>query len=97
MNEAFENILGEAPALRRYAEEADYEVAIERMVRAYGAASSGERVMIAAALSLLPEAWLPDHIKAPPFRLSDAGSLDADNTHALLEAIAIQAGHPGLV
>jgi hypothetical protein len=67
------------------------------MVRAYGAASSGERVMIAAALSLVPEAWLPDHIKAPGFRLCDAGSLDSGNTQVLLQAIAIQAGHPGLV
>lgn len=63
------------------------------LLREYATASSGARTMIAAAISLLPGGLLPDGVKIPPFRLNDVSSLDGENTRALLEAIAIQAGH----
>lgn len=55
--------------------------------------------MIAAALSLIPEAWVEEcladlSLQIPPLRLCDFSVLDRSNLRSLLEAIAIEADHP---
>ncbi len=87
MNKAYLHMINNAPSLAQFADDPDPE----RLVRRLGTASSGESVMIAAALSLVPDTWLPDSAGKVPFRLNDVGSLDAGNTRAMLEAVAIQA------
>lgn len=89
MNKPYLHMINNAPSLAEFADDPDPE----RLVRRLGTASSGEKVMIAAALSFVPEAWLSDSAGKVPFRLNDAGSLDGGNTRALLEAVAIQASH----
>lgn len=66
----------------------------ERLVRRLGTASGGESVMIRAALSLLPQGWLPESAAEVEFRLEDVARLDGNNTRALLEVIALKAQHP---
>jgi hypothetical protein len=122
MTPAFLHLLTSAHSLQKHRRDAvppvaspggkvmpDPEAAIASMVRHYPVASSGERIMISAALSLIPKPWLEEvyedigvnHPSTPlplpvpaELRLSGIGSLDAGNTRALIEAIAIVAGHP---
>lgn len=85
---SFYHIVRMSPVLRHL--EPDPAALVGRLPTA----SSGETTMIRAALSLIPASWLrQDGIEPEPFRLEDIGGLDANNTRALLEAIAIQAGH----
>lgn len=89
MTKSYLHLINTAHSLARFADDPDPE----RLVAALGYASSGESVMIRAALSLIPRGWLPPAAQDLPLRLSDV-SCDAGNCRALLEAIALEAGHP---
>lgn len=99
MTRAFEHFIEHAHSLSQFREIPE-EGRIPAMRRRLGTASSGERAVILAALSLLPDTWVEDVLgqdavaELPVFRLNDTYPLDADNTRALVEAIAIQTQHP---
>lgn len=99
MTRAFNHLVDHAHSLSDFRNQEDSD-RIPAMLRQLRVASSGERVMILAAFSLLPTAWLKGVVdedtarEIPPLRLSDASPLDADNTKALVEAIALHTGHP---
>jgi hypothetical protein len=96
MTPALDHLLTRAPALASYRDEDDPEVMAERMARQLGVASSGERVMLSVALSLMPDVWLSEAANAAVrrFRLGDISPLDADNARLVIEAIAIATGYP---
>jgi hypothetical protein len=89
MNKAYKHLIATAPTLAEFKDNANPE----RLVARLGVASSGEGVMTAAALSFIPRDWLPVPARDVCFRLDDTGALDANNLRALIEAVAIQAGH----
>lgn len=89
-DEPYLHLIRTSPVLQPFADDPDPA----RLVRNLRGASSGERVMIAAALSLLPADWLPEETRDVPFRLADVLSLDAANCRALVEAVAMRADHP---
>lgn len=69
----------------------------EDLLRHLGVASGAEKVLIRAAISLLPDWDVPEAGEALHFELHDVHRLDIDNTRALLGAIALQAEHPELM
>ena len=69
----------------------------DAMLKHFGRASGGERVLIAAALSLLHPLDRPEGAEKVLIQLYNVGSLDHQNTRILLRAIEIEAGHEGLV
>ena len=92
MTDAFQQLTSSAHSLAQYSG-SDSERTIQRMCNHYPAASSGERVMIRAALSCVPRAWLPEEAAdVDPFRISDCTMLDNGNAVALLRALAVQLG-----
>jgi hypothetical protein len=90
MTREYEMLIRNSHVLMEFADDPDPA----RLVARLGTASSGTQVMIRAALSLVPKEWLPESARDLEFRLDDVGVLDARNTRALLEAIALQADHP---
>lgn len=104
MTKAFEHLINHGHSLAEFRDISDEYDRIPAMVRRLGTASSGERAMILAAISLLPEAWVEEALEGesstlsiPSFRLNDLGSLDGQNVRSLVEAIAIHADHAEVV
>jgi hypothetical protein len=94
MTPAFERLMKMSPSLQQFSWPGeDPEQTLRIMHRRLRTASSGERFMIQAALSLIPKGWLPKGVKAPHIHLSDVCSLDGGNTAALVAAIAQGADH----
>lgn len=84
MTPAYEYVVRNAPSLRRFAGK-DPKI----LLAGLRGASGGERRMIAAALSLIPDAWLD--FEKPPFSLADLSGVDPDNAEALARAVLIAA------
>jgi hypothetical protein len=94
MTRAFDHLLATCHSLAEFRDDPDPDLLARRL----STASSGERVMIHCALSLIPRAWLSDEAAdaTRSFRLDDVSSLDEQNAQALIEAIAIATGYPSV-
>lgn len=86
MTLAFQYLLEHAPSLAEFRRSGQdtYDV-LRSMALRMGTASSGEKCMIAAAISFAPTGQLPEGVDVPAFQLS--------NTAALVGAIALAADH----